>query len=119
MYLFTWWYEGQWLSQLAVPTSAWKHMELTLDIFQVVEAVAKEIAAAYNLDVQVAVVVGGGNYWRGADAKCGIDRASADYVGMLATVMNAVILQVCLLLAFQYHYLWKLLCFIMSQHKLK
>jgi uridylate kinase len=60
---------------------------------QVLEAVAQEIATACKLGVQIAVVVGGGNYWRGADAWSGIDRASADYVGMLATVMNALILQ--------------------------
>ena len=56
-------------------------------------AVADEIAAAVAAGVQVAVVVGGGNYWRGAKAWGGMDRATADYVGMLATVMNALTLQ--------------------------
>ncbi|MCX5746691.1 MAG: UMP kinase [Proteobacteria bacterium] len=56
--------------------------------------VASEIAETAKLGVQVAVVVGGGNIWRGAQQEQGgMDRASADYVGMLATVMNAVSLQ--------------------------
>ena len=42
----------------------------------------------------MACTIGGGNYWRGADAWDGIERATADYVGMLATVMNALSLQV-------------------------
>lgn len=47
-----------------------------------------------NLGVEVAVVVGGGNFWRGmAGAEGGLDRAQADYMGMLATVMNALALQ--------------------------
>src|SRR5438874_11693262 len=54
--------------------------------------VATEIADTHNLGVQVAVVVGGGNVFRGVSAR-GRDRASADYVGRLATVMNAVSLQ--------------------------
>lgn len=58
------------------------------------QSVAAEIATAHSLGAELAVVVGGGNYWRGADAWSGIDRASADYVGMLATVMNALLLQV-------------------------
>ncbi|HEY5928607.1 MAG TPA: UMP kinase [Kofleriaceae bacterium] len=58
----------------------------------VLRVVAAEIAETANLGVQVAVVVGGGNIWRGAQ-QSGMDRASADYVGMLATVMNAVSLQ--------------------------
>ncbi len=54
--------------------------------------VAQEIADTANLGVQVAVVVGGGNIFRGESAR-GMDRATGDYVGMLATVMNAVTLQ--------------------------
>jgi uridylate kinase len=47
-----------------------------------------------NFGVQVSVVVGGGNFWRGLTASAqGIDRATADYMGMLATVMNALALQ--------------------------
>ncbi len=50
--------------------------------------------AAVDLGVQVAVVVGGGNIWRGATAsQTGMDRATADYAGMLATVINALALQ--------------------------
>jgi uridylate kinase len=58
---------------------------------EVLSTVATEIADAANLGVQVAVVVGGGNIFRGASG--GMDRATGDYVGMLATVMNAVSLQ--------------------------
>src|ERR1700733_1900968 len=59
---------------------------------EVLTTVATEIADAANLGVQVAVVVGGGNIFRGESAR-GMDRATGDYVGMLATVMNAVTLQ--------------------------
>ena len=48
----------------------------------------------HALGVEIAVVIGGGNIWRGADAAAtGIDRATADYVGMLATVMNSLVMQ--------------------------
>jgi uridylate kinase len=60
---------------------------------EVLRAVAAEIAETTKLGVEMAVVVGGGNIWRGAQQGSGMDRASADYVGMLATVMNAVSLQ--------------------------
>jgi uridylate kinase len=60
----------------------------------VLQIVASEIAETAKLGVEIAVVVGGGNIWRGASQQAGnMDRASADYVGMLATVMNAVSLQ--------------------------
>lgn len=60
----------------------------------VAEAVAREIKAVYQLDVEVAIVVGGGNIFRGVSKSAGnMDRSSADYIGMLATVMNAVVLQ--------------------------
>jgi uridylate kinase len=56
--------------------------------------VAEEIKAVHDLGVQVAVVVGGGNIFRGVSKSAGnMDRSSADYIGMLATVMNAVVLQ--------------------------
>ncbi len=59
-----------------------------------VRRIASEIKRVHDLGVQVAVVVGGGNMWRGADAAAtGIDRATADYVGMLATVMNSLVMQ--------------------------
>ena len=51
------------------------------------------MAAAVLKGVQVAIVVGGGNYFRGATAWQGLERSSADYVGMLATCMNALMLQ--------------------------
>lgn len=56
-------------------------------------ALAHEIAAAKRRGVQLAVVVGAGNFWRGAKQGGDMDPATADYVGMLATVMNAVVLQ--------------------------
>ncbi len=63
--------------------------------YKPVEMIANEISQAVNAGVQVAVVVGGGNIFRGMknSAKLGMDRASGDYVGMLATVMNAISLQ--------------------------
>ena len=60
-----------------------------------VEKICKEIKKAYDLGVQIAIVVGGGNIFRGMNnsKKLGMDQASGDYVGMLATVMNAIALQ--------------------------
>lgn len=56
--------------------------------------VAEQIKAVHALGVEVAVVVGGGNIFRGVSESAGnMDRSSADYIGMLATVMNAVVLQ--------------------------
>ncbi len=61
---------------------------------EIVERIAKEIQAASATGVEIGVVVGGGNFWRGASASArGMDRPTADYVGMLATVMNALALQ--------------------------
>ena len=54
--------------------------------------VAKEIKSIVDLGIQVAVVVGGGNFWRGRTSKS-MDRATADYMGMLATVINSLALQ--------------------------
>ena len=61
----------------------------------VLERLAKQVAEVrQDLGVDVAVVVGGGNIWRGIEgASYGIDRAQSDYMGMLATVMNALALQ--------------------------
>lgn len=60
----------------------------------VAHSVAEELKAVHQLGVQVAVVVGGGNIFRGVSKSAGnMDRSSADYIGMLATVMNAVVLQ--------------------------
>lgn len=61
---------------------------------KVAHSLAAEIKEVYELGVEVAIVVGGGNIFRGVSASAGtMDRASADYIGMLATVMNAVVLQ--------------------------
>ncbi|GAB2234808.1 hypothetical protein Drorol1_Dr00004074 [Drosera rotundifolia] len=62
---------------------------------KVTMSIAREVAAVTRLGVEVAIVVGGGNIFRGASwAGCsGLDRSSADYIGMLATVMNAIFLQ--------------------------
>jgi uridylate kinase len=58
------------------------------------ETVAREIKAVHEVGVEVAIVVGGGNIFRGVSKSAGnMDRAAADYIGMLATVMNSVVLQ--------------------------
>jgi uridylate kinase len=59
---------------------------------QMVTSVARQIAEVKRLGVEVAIVIGGGNIWRGASA-LGMERAQADYMGMLATVINALALQ--------------------------
>jgi uridylate kinase len=60
----------------------------------VARSVAEEIKAVRELGVEIAVVVGGGNIFRGVSKSAGnMDRSSADYIGMLATVMNGVVLQ--------------------------
>jgi uridylate kinase len=60
----------------------------------VINRIADEILQAHEMGVQVAVVVGGGNIFRGIQgAAWGMDKAAADYVGMLATIMNCLILQ--------------------------
>src|SRR2546429_8774530 len=61
---------------------------------KVAHSVAEEIKQVHNLGVELAVVVGGGNIFRGLSKSAGsMDRSAADYIGMLATVMNAVVLQ--------------------------
>ena len=56
--------------------------------------IAKQIKRVLEMGVQTAIVVGGGNIWRGEDAEQnGMDRVTADYTGMLATVINALVLQ--------------------------
>ena len=60
----------------------------------VAASVAQELKTVHELGVEIAVVVGGGNIFRGVSESAGnMDRAAADYIGMLATVMNAVVLQ--------------------------
>ncbi len=60
----------------------------------VVSSIAQEVAQVVSEGIQLAIVVGGGNIFRGVKAaSAGMDRATADYVGMIATVMNAITLQ--------------------------
>ncbi len=59
-----------------------------------VQAIAREVAAVHSRGIEVAIVVGGGNIYRGLKAAArGMDRATGDYMGMLATVLNALTLQ--------------------------
>ncbi|MBO54541.1 MAG: UMP kinase [Dehalococcoidia bacterium] len=59
-----------------------------------VNYLAKQITEANHLGVEIAIVIGGGNIWRGGEAEAqGMDRSTADYAGMLATVVNALALQ--------------------------
>jgi len=61
---------------------------------KVIQRIAAEISTARNTGVEIAVVVGGGNIFRGAGlARAGMDRVTGDYMGMLATVMNALAIQ--------------------------
>ncbi len=61
---------------------------------RVIQRIAAEIATARNVGVEIAVVVGGGNIFRGAGlARAGMDRVTGDHMGMLATVMNALAIQ--------------------------
>lgn len=59
-----------------------------------IQTVAMELKEVYELGVEIAIVVGGGNMWRGITGeKLGMERAQADYIGMLGTIMNALSLQ--------------------------
>jgi len=60
-----------------------------------VRCIAKEVKAAYDLgDLEIGIIVGGGNIWRGKiAAEMGMERSSADYMGMIATILNALALQ--------------------------
>ena len=61
---------------------------------KVIQRLAKEIAGAKESGVEIAIVIGGGNIFRGAGlARAGMDRVTGDYMGMLATVMNALAIQ--------------------------
>ena len=58
-----------------------------------VQTMAKEIAEVHDSGIQIALVIGGGNLWRGEPAAAaGMDRVQADYTGMLGTVMNALVM---------------------------
>lgn len=60
----------------------------------VINNIAEEILQVHNRGVQLAIVIGGGNFFRGKDAnQLGIERTSADYMGMMATIMNGIALQ--------------------------
>lgn len=60
----------------------------------VVNETAKQVKEIYELGVEIAIIIGGGNIWRGkAASEMGMERASADYMGMLATVMNSLAMQ--------------------------
>lgn len=60
----------------------------------VIQSIANQVKDVAELGVEIAIVVGGGNLWRGKiGSEMGMDRASADYMGMLATVMNSLALQ--------------------------
>ncbi|MEZ0482678.1 UMP kinase [Planococcus sp. SSTMD024] len=61
---------------------------------EIIKSVAAQVKEIVDLGIEVAVVVGGGNIWRGkVGSEMGMDRATADYMGMLATVMNSLALQ--------------------------
>ena len=61
---------------------------------ETVQKIALEIKSAYETGVEIAIIVGGGNIWRGVTgAQMGMERSSADYMGMLATVMNGLAVQ--------------------------
>lgn len=61
---------------------------------EIIQSVASQVKEVAELGVEVAVVVGGGNIWRGkVGSEMGMDRATADYMGMLATIMNSLALQ--------------------------
>lgn len=62
--------------------------------FEVMDRIALEIKDIVAMGIEIAIVIGGGNFWRGAPAsEKGMDRATADYIGMLATVMNSLGMQ--------------------------
>lgn len=62
--------------------------------FRVLETIAQELSEVAQWNIEMSIVIGGGNFWRGATAsEHGMDRATADYAGMLATCINALALQ--------------------------
>jgi uridylate kinase len=62
--------------------------------FSVLQFISREVQQLLGVGVQVGLVIGGGNIWRGTNAEgTGLDRATADYMGMLATIMNGLALQ--------------------------
>ena len=91
------------VGELAAPAYKRVLLKLSGEVFgggrvgldpDVVHNIAREIAAAVNQNVQIAIVLGGGNFFRGAELQQrGMDRARADYMGMLGIVMNCLALQ--------------------------
>ncbi|KAM5577725.1 hypothetical protein ABKV19_008192 [Rosa sericea] len=75
---------------LSRPPYKWQRV-----LLKVTMEIAREVASVTRLGIEVAIVVGGGNIFRGASwaGSSGLDRSSADYIGMLATVMNSIFLQ--------------------------
>ena len=61
--------------------------------YSVLDKITAEIAEIHKLGIEVVVVIGAGNIWRGANHESGIDRVPSDYIGMMATIMNSVALQ--------------------------
>ena len=67
--------------------------EFGIDL-QTIDSITKQISDIYKLGIKISIVVGGGNIFRGISAQAsGMDRTSADYTGMMATVINALLLQ--------------------------
>ncbi|GAB3794799.1 UMP kinase [Virgibacillus kimchii] len=61
---------------------------------EIIQSIASQVKEVAELGVEIAIVVGGGNIWRGkVGSEMGMDRATADYMGMLATIMNSLALQ--------------------------
>ncbi|MBM3713459.1 MAG: UMP kinase, partial [Actinobacteria bacterium] len=61
---------------------------------KIMDNIANQVKTVIEMDVEIAIVIGGGNFWRGVAASAnGMDRTTADYIGMLATIMNALGLQ--------------------------
>lgn len=62
--------------------------------FKIMDRIANEIKEVSKWGVEIAIVIGGGNFWRGVNAsELGMERVAADYAGMIATIINAVVLQ--------------------------
>src|SRR5690625_1809342 len=63
----------------------------------VIQSIARQVKEIAELNIEIAIVVGGGNIWRGKiGSEMGMDRANADYMGMLATVINSLALKISL-----------------------
>ena len=87
-------YRGSWVSY-QIAKRLVKHIKFISLVNLIMDKeVVKELKEVHDLGVEIAIVVGGGNIWRGITGEeVGMERAQADYMGMLATVMNALALQ--------------------------